>query len=83
MAMQCYMVIGMLWPFDHAYEAHKLLQTSGEVFAPLFLGVGTLMVMKIYSEIIGYVFNNMETLNMMMIFMKKYLFPLYWWCCGS
>ena len=76
------MVIGMLYPCDHAYEAHKVLQTSGEVFVPLFWGVGTLMVMKIYSGTIGYVFNGMETLNMMMIFLKKSLFPLDWWCWG-
>ena len=40
-----------------------MLQNSGEVFVPLFWGVGTLMVMKIYSGTIGYVFNDMETLN--------------------
>ena len=40
-----------------------MLQTSGEVFVPLFWGVGTLIVMKIYSGTIGYVFNDMETLN--------------------
>ena len=57
-----------------------MLQTSGEVFVPIFWGVGTLMVMKIYSGTIGYVFNDMETLNMMMIFLKKSLFPLDWWC---
>ena len=44
-----------------------MLQTSGEVFVPLFGGVGTLIVMKIYSGTIGYVFNDMETLNMMML----------------
>ena len=75
-----------------------MLQTSGEFFVPLFLGVHTLMVMNIYSQTIGYVFNDMETLNMMMlkplkslnpsciimimIFLKKYLFPLDWWCSG-
>ena len=74
-----------------------MLQTSGEVFVPLFWGVGTLMVMKIYSGTIGYVFNDMETLNMMilkpfksfnpsciimMIFLKMSLFPLEWWCWG-
>ena len=53
-----------------------MLQTSGEVFVPLFLGVGTLIVMKIYSVTIGYVFNDMETLNMMIIFLEKYLFHL-------
>ena len=37
-----------------------MLQTSGEVFVPLFWGVGTLMVMNIYSGTIGYVFNDME-----------------------
>ena len=40
-----------------------MLQTSGEVFVPLFWGVGTLMVMNIYSGTIGYVFNDMETLK--------------------
>ena len=50
-----------------------VLQISGEVFVPLFWGDGTLMVMKIYSETFGYVFNDMETLNMMMIFLKKHL----------
>ena len=40
-----------------------MLQTSGEVFVPLFWGVGTLIVMKIYSGTIRYVFNDMETLN--------------------
>ena len=40
-----------------------MLQTSGEVFVPLFWGVGTLMVMNIYSGTTGYVFNDMETLN--------------------
>ena len=59
-----------------------MLQTSGEVFVPLFLGVGTRMVMKIYSGTIGYVFNDMETLNMMMIFLKKYLLTLDWWFWG-
>ena len=44
-----------------------MLQTSGEVFVPLFSGVGTLMVMNIYSGTIGYFFNDMETLNMMML----------------
>ena len=44
-----------------------MFQTSGEVFVPLFLGVGTLMVMNIYNVTIGYVFNDMETLNMMML----------------
>ena len=75
-----------------------MLQTSAEVFVPLFWGVGTLIVMNIYSGTIGYVFNDMETLNMMMlnplkylnpsciivmmIFLKKYLFPLDCWCWG-
>ena len=40
-----------------------MLQTSSEVFVPLFWGVGTLMVMNIYSGTIGYVFNDMENLN--------------------
>ena len=44
-----------------------MLQTSGEVFVPLFWGVGTLMVMNIYNVTIGYFFNDMETLNMMML----------------
>ena len=39
-----------------------MLQTSGEVFVPLFLGVGTLMVIKIYSGTIGYVFNEWITI---------------------
>ena len=56
-----------------------MLQTSGEVFVPLFWGVGTLIVMKIYSGTIGYVFNDMETLNVMIIFLKNSLFPLDWW----
>ena len=56
------MVIAMQYPYDHAYEAHKVLQTS-EVYVPLFWGVGTLIMMKIYSGTIGYVFNDMETLN--------------------
>ena len=88
------MVISMLYHCDHAYGAHKVLKTSGEVFVPLFWGVGTLMVMKIYSGTIWYVFNDMDTLNMtmlnplnpsyiiMMIFLKKYLFPIDWWCWG-
>ena len=59
-----------------------MLQPSDKVFVPLFWDVGTLMVMKIYSETIVYVFNDMETLNMMMIFLKKSLFPLDWWCWG-
>ena len=33
-----------------------MFQTSGEVFVPLFWGVGTLMVMNLYSGTIGYVF---------------------------
>ena len=78
MTLGCYMVIDMLYSCDHGYEAHKVLQTSGEVFVPLFWGVGTLVVMNIYSGTIGYVFNDMETLNMM----KKSLFPLDWWCWG-
>ena len=62
-----------------------MLQTSGEVFVHLFWGVGTLIVMKIYSGTIGYVFNDMETLNMMMlkplksmesIFSKYYMISL-------
>ena len=53
-----------------------MLQNSGEVFVPIFWGVGTLIVMKIYSGTIGYVFNDMKTLNMMMIFLRKSLFPL-------
>ena len=91
------MVIGMQYPCDHSYEGHKVLQTSGEVCVPLFLGVGTLMVMKICSGTIGYVFNDMDTLNMimlnplrslnpyciiMMIFLKKSFFPLDRWCWG-
>ena len=52
-----------------------MLQTSGEVFVALFWGVGTLIVMKIYSGTIGYVFNDMESLNMMMIFLKKICVP--------
>ena len=76
------MVISMLYPCDNAYKAHKVLQTSDEVFIPLFWGVGTLMVMKIYNGTIGYVFNDMETLNLMMVFLKKSLFPLDWWCWG-
>ena len=48
------------------YEAHKVLQTSGEVFVPLFWDFSSLMVMNIYSGTIGYVFNDMETLNMTM-----------------
>ena len=63
MALGHYMVIGMLYPCDHAYESHKVLQTSGDIFVPLFWGVDTLMVMNIYSGTIGYVFNHMETLN--------------------
>ena len=59
-----------------------MLQTSGEVFVPLFWGVGTIMVMKIYIGTIGYVFNDTDTLNMMMIFLKKSMFPLDWWCWG-
>ena len=57
------MAIAMQQSYDHAYEALKVLQTSGEVFVPLFWGVGTLIVMKIYSGTIGYVFNDMETLS--------------------
>ena len=41
MALWRYMVISMLQPCDHAYESDKVLQTSGEVFVPLFWGVGT------------------------------------------
>ena len=74
------MVIGMLQHCDHAYESHNVFQTSGEVFVPLFWGVGTLMVMNIYIGTIGYVFNDMETLNMMILFLKKYVSPLDWWC---
>ena len=48
MALGRYMVIGMLYHCDHGYEAHKVAQTSGEVCVPLFWGVGTLMVIKIY-----------------------------------
>ena len=75
-----------------------MLQTSGEVFVHLFWGVGTLMVMDIYSGIIGYVFNGTDTFNMMMlkplkslnpyciimmmVFLKNPLFPLDWWCWG-
>ena len=59
-----------------------MLQNSGEAFVLIFWGVGTLMVMKIYNGTIGYVFNDMETLNMMMIFLKKSLLPLDWWCWG-
>ena len=40
-----------------------MLQTSGEVFVPLFWGVGTVIVMKIYSGTIGYVLNDMEILK--------------------
>ena len=75
MALGCYTVIGMLYPCDHGYESHTMLQISGEVFVPLFWGVGTLMVMKIYSETIGYVFNDMQTLNMMMLKPLKSLKP--------
>ena len=82
MSLGCYMVLSMLQPYDHAYEAHKVLKTSGEVFVPFVWDFGTLMVMKIYSGTIGYVFNDMETLNMMMLFLKKYLFPLDWWWWG-
>ena len=75
-----------------------MLQTGVEVSVPFFWGVGTLMMMKIYSGTIGYVFNDMETLNMMMlkplkslkpsyiimmmILLKKSLLPLDWWCWG-
>ena len=52
-----------------------MLQTSGEVFVPLFWVVGTLMVMKIYSGTIGYDFNDVETLNMMMLKPLKSLNP--------
>ena len=72
------MVIGMLYPCDHVYESHKVLQPNREVFVPLFWGVGNLIVMNIYSGTIGYVFNDMETLNMMIIFLKNSLFPLDW-----
>ena len=90
MAIGRYMVIGMLYPCDHGYESHTMLQISGEVFVPLFWGVGTLMVMMIYSGAIRYVLNDMGTLNMMklnplkslnpsciimMIFLKNSLFP--------
>ena len=40
-----------------------MFQTSGEVFVPLFWGVGTLIVLKIYFGASGYVFNDIETLN--------------------
>ena len=63
MSLGHYMVISMQYPCDHAYKSHKVLQTSGEVFVPLFWDVGTLMVMNIYSGAIGYVFNDIETLN--------------------
>ena len=47
----------------------------------LFRGVGTLMVMNIYSGTIEYVFNDMETLNMMMLIplksMESILFKYY------
>ena len=86
----------MMKPFSlgtlEVFEAHKVLQASGEVFVPLFSGVGTLVVIKIYSGTIRYVFNDMKTLNMMMlnplkslkssyivmmmILLKIYVFPL-------
>ena len=47
MSLGHYLIIGMWYPCDHAYEAHKVLQTSGEVFVPLFCGFGTLMVINI------------------------------------
>ena len=48
-----------------------MLQTSGEVFVPIFWAVGTLSMINIFSGTIVYVFNDMETLNMMMIFLKN------------
>ena len=58
-----------------------MLQASGEVFLPLFWVVGTVMVIKIYSGTIGYVFNHVETLNMMMLnpfkSMESILFKYY------
>ena len=58
-----------------------MLQTSGEVFVPLFWGVGSRMMMNIYSGTIGYVFHDMETLNMMMLnplkSMESILFKYY------
>ena len=44
-----------------------MLQNSDEVFVPLFWSVGTLMVINIYNGTIGYVFNDMETLKIMML----------------
>ena len=60
MALGRYMAIGMWQPCDRGYEAHKVLQTSGEVFLPLFWGVVSLIVMNIYSGTIIYVFNILE-----------------------
>ena len=58
-----------------------MLQTSGEVFVPLFWGIDTLMVINIYNGTIGYVFNDMDTLNMMMLnplkSMESILFKYY------
>ena len=58
-----------------------MLRTSSEVFVPLISGVGTLMVMNIYSGTIGYFFNDMDTLNMMTLkplnSMESILFKYY------
>ena len=54
-----------------------MLQTSGEVFVPLFWGVGTLVVMKIYSGTIAYVFNDMDTLNHNDVWSYLWLY-VYW-----
>ena len=56
-----------------------MLQTSGEVFVPLFWGVGTLIVMKIYSGTTRYFFNDMEYDDDIL---ENYVFPLDWWCWG-
>ena len=39
MALGCYMVIGTVYPCDHAYESHKVLKTCGMVFGTLMCGV--------------------------------------------
>ena len=54
MALARYMVTNIFGTCDHAYESHKVLKTSGEVFVPLFLGFCTLMVMNIYSKTVGF-----------------------------
>ena len=57
------MVIGMQQPYDQAYEAHKVLQTNGEVFVTHDLGCCYSYGDEYIQWNHWYVFNDMETLN--------------------